>query len=43
MAEKAVLMKEVKPLFAQAINLALEVTDDEEEDFLRANPTMVPR
>ena len=27
---------------AQAINLASEVTDDEEEDFLKANPTVVP-
>ena len=42
MAEKAVLAKEIKPLYAQAINLASEVTDDEEEDYLKANPTVVP-
>ena len=42
MTEKAVLAESIKPMNAQAINLASEVTDDEEEDFLRANPTVVP-
>ena len=42
MSEKAVLAKEIKPMYAQAINLASEVSDDEEEDFLKANPTVVP-
>ncbi|MCO5578561.1 hypothetical protein L7F22_032405 [Adiantum nelumboides] len=31
-----------KSLCAQTINLADAVEDDEEEDFLRANPTIVP-
>ncbi|MCO5574265.1 hypothetical protein L7F22_028047 [Adiantum nelumboides] len=31
----------IKPLFAQTINLADVVEDDEEEEFLRANPTIV--
>ena len=42
MTEKAVLAESIKPMNAQAINLASEVTDDEEEDFLKANLTMVP-
>ena len=42
MTEKVVLAELIKPMNVQAINLASEVTDDEEEDFLKANPTVVP-
>ena len=39
---KKEMVVQEKPLFAQTINLADAVEDDEEEDFLKANPTVVP-
>ena len=42
MGSSVKLDKSAKPLYAQSIQLADEITDDEEDLFLQSNPTVVP-
>ena len=42
MIRKVTLKQESRPLWVQGIDLAAELEDDEEEEYLQVNPTIIP-
>ena len=42
MTSKKILPKELRPLQVETVNMIPELLEDEEDEFLKSNPTVVP-